>query len=406
AYFISAMIVGGLTSKLHSKEWALRIREKTISDIYEFSKVLENASDIDEIVITTVKYIEQYFHVKTAFILRNSSGGLSDTQHKYSSFIMHEGGRGIAEWVFKNRKSAGLNTDTLPQASASYIPLNSPGRVMGVLCIQSEKGSEFSFDQDNFFNSIVYQVSMKLERVMLSIESKNSFLLAESERIYKILLNSISHELRTPLTTITGASTSLLDNVVESKPEIRNALIREIYRASGRLNRLVDNLLDMSRLESGMMKLNKQKQDMGDLVSVVLRTLEEELSEYKVLIDIPDSLPMVNIDFVLMEQALINLVYNAVNHTPSGTVITISIQLSENSFQISVKDNGPGLIPEEIPFLFDKFQRGAASFSGGTGLGLSICKGIVDAHNGYVSAENNADGGAKFTITLPVETWN
>jgi len=406
AYFISAMIVGGLTSKLHSKEWALRIREKTISDIYEFSKVLENASDIDEIVITTVKYIEQYFHVKTAFILRNSSGGLSDTQHKYSSFIMHEGGRGIAEWVFKNRKSAGLNTDTLPQASASYIPLNSPGRVMGVLCIQSEKGSEFSFDQDNFFNSIVYQVSMKLERVMLSIESKNSFLLAESERIYKILLNSISHELRTPLTTITGASTSLLDNVVESKPEIRNALIREIYRASGRLNRLVDNLLDMSRLESGMMKLNKQKQDMGDLVSVVLRTLEEELSEYKVLIDIPDSLPMINIDFVLMEQALINLVYNAVNHTPSGTVITISIQLSENSFQISVKDNGPGLIPEEIPFLFDKFQRGVSSSSGGTGLGLSICKGIVDAHNGYVSAENNADGGAKFTITLPVDTWN
>jgi len=155
-----------------------------------------------------------------------------------------------------------------------------------------------------------------------------------------------------------------------------------------------------------MMKLNKQKQDMGDLVSVVLRTLEEELSEYKVLIDIPDSLPMINIDFVLMEQALINLVYNAVNHTPSGTVITISIQLSENSFQISVKDNGPGLIPEEIPFLFDKFQRGVSSSSGGTGLGLSICKGIVDAHNGYVSAENNADGGAKFTITLPVDTWN
>lgn len=203
------------------------------------------------------------------------------------------------------------------------------------------------------------------------------------------------------MTTITGASTSLLDEIVESKPEIRNALVNEILRASERLNRLVDNLLDISRLESGMMKLNLQKYDPGDLVSVVLRTLERELSDYKVLVDIPDNLPMIKIDFVLMEQALVNLVYNAVNHTPAGTVIGISTELSENSFQITVKDNGPGLVPEEIPFIFDKFHRGASSPAGGTGLGLSICRGIVEAHNGSVTAENNTDGGAKFIITLP-----
>jgi len=402
-YFMAAMIVGGLTSKLHSKEWALRIREKSISDMYEFSKALGKAVEIDGIVTTTVKYIDEYFNAKTAFILSDNSGNLSTDQHENSSFFMHEGGRGIAEWAFKNRKAAGLNTDTLPQASATYIPLNSPGRVMGVLCIHPETGSEFSFDQDNFFSSIVYQVSIRLEREFLSLENRNSLLLAESERIYKILLNSISHELRTPLTTITGASTSLQDDVIESKPEIRKVLIGEIYRASGRLNRLVDNLLDMSRLESGMMKLNLQKHDPGDLISAVFRNLEGDFSDHKVFIDIPDCLPMINIDFVLMEQALINLVYNAINHTPDGTVVTISAYFSEANFHLSVKDNGPGLVNEEIPFLFDKFHRGASSSPGGTGLGLSICKGIVEAHKGGVTARNNSDGGAEFLISLPVD---
>lgn len=400
-YFIAAVIVGGLTSKLHSKEWALRVREKTISDMYEFSKVLGSAVDIDDIVLTTVKYIEAYFNAKTAIVLTDESGGLAAEQHDKSSFPMHEGGRGIAEWVFKNRKAAGRYTDTLPQASATYIPLNSPGRVMGVLCIHQDNDSGFSFDQDNFFNNIVYQVSIRLERELLSIESRNSLLLAESERIYKILLNSISHELRTPLTTITGAATSLLDEIVISKPEIRDALISEIYRASGRLNRLVDNLLDMSRLESGMMKLNLQKHDLADLISVVIRTLEEELAGYKVFIDIHDNIPIINIDFVLLEQALINLVYNAINHTPPGTCITVSAGLSGDNVFIIVKDNGPGLIYEEIPYLFDKFKRGSSSFSGGAGLGLSICRGIVEAHGGTVEADNNIDGGAKFTITLP-----
>jgi two-component system sensor histidine kinase KdpD len=155
-----------------------------------------------------------------------------------------------------------------------------------------------------------------------------------------------------------------------------------------------------------MMKLNLQKHDPGDLISVVINTLESDLAEHKVLIDVPEGLPVINIDFVLMEQALINLVYNAINHTPSGTDITISAYFYGNTVYFSVKDNGPGLDEKEIPFLFDKFQRGAHASPGGTGLGLSICKGIVEAHNGTVTAENNIDGGAKFTIILPVTDEN
>jgi two-component system sensor histidine kinase KdpD len=225
----------------------------------------------------------------------------------------------------------------------------------------------------------------------------------ESERIYRILLDSISHELRTPLTTITGASTSLLDEIVYSKPEIRKALLKELNRASGRMNRLVDNLLDMSRLEAGMMKLEIHEHDINDLVSVVLKTLEGELDEYKVLIDIPDDLPMINCDFVLMEQTVINLIYNAVIHTPPGTEITLSAKIESNCYIITVCDNGPGFRPEEIPYLFDKFLRGATSGPGGTGLGLSICRAIVEAHDGSISAQNSSRGGAEFVIVLPVK---
>ena len=310
---------------------------------------------------------------------------------------------GVAEWVFKNQKPAGRFTETLPQADGHYIPLTAAGGIMGVLCIQPDSKTSFTHEQEIFLKTITYQISLRFERENLAAENQKTMLVAESERIYKILLNSISHELRTPLTTITGASTSLLDDVVASKPEIRNGLINEIHRAGGRLNRLVDNLLDMSRLESGMMKLNLEEHDAGDLIDAAIRTLGEELSGHKVVVDIPDGLPMIHVDFVLMEQALINLIYNAANHTPSESVIVISEDVTESSFKISVSDNGRGLIPDEIPFLFDKFHRGASASPGGTGLGLSICKGIVEAHKGIVTAANNPGGGAQFVITLPLD---
>ncbi len=403
AYLFTAVIVGGLTSKLHAKEKALRVREKRISEMYEFSRALGNAADMDEIVGVAVEHLQDYFNVKSAFLLAGSSGTLSQAGHPGSSFSMPDGGAGIAEWVFRNRKPAGLNTDTLPQASACYIPLNSPGRIMGVLCIMPETETDFSFARDNFFQSIVSQVSQRLERETLAVESRNSQLVAESERIYRILLSSISHELRTPLTTITGASSSLLDRVVSEKQEVRDELAREINRAGLRMNRLVDNLLDMSRLESGMMKLNLQKYDVADLVSVVLRTLENELVDYKVLIDMAEELPMINMDFALMEQALVNLVYNAVSHTPAGTGITIRAGRGRGGFNISVGDNGPGIDGADIPFIFDRFRRGLQPGSRGTGLGLSICRGIVEAHGGTISAGNNETGGALFTIWLPRE---
>lgn len=405
-YFIIAFIIGGLTSKLREKEWAIAQREKRISGLYEFSKIISNASDINESIGLAVRYFEDNFSAKSSFILADDSGNLYSTVHEKSTLDIGSNGMGVAEWVFRNNKTAGLGTETLPQAGAFYIPLNAGGYMTGVLSIRRDDGNEFTFEQNNFLMNISYHLSMRFQKEIISEKSTKTKLVEESERLYRILLNSLSHELRTPLTTITGASSSLMDDVVIFQPEIRNSLIKEINRAGVKLNRLVDNLLDMSRLESGMLKLNLNRHDFNDLVSVVIRELNPDLINHKVVIDITEDLPMINIDFVLMEQVLINLVYNALNYTESGAEITIKSGIHDGHFIISVSDNGPGIDPEDIPGIFDKFKRGIDSKPGGTGLGLSICRGIVELHNGTITAGNRSGGGAEFVITLPMNDGN
>lgn len=399
-YFVIAIILGSLTTRLRSKERILRSREERITDLYEFSKALGSAIGIGDVTGTAAAYIEKYLDSRAAIILAGESGGLSSSPAAGSLEISHKE-QGVAEWCFRNRRPAGLFTGTIPRSDAHYVPLIAPGTIVGILGIRPASGGSFSLEQESFLRNITYQLSMRIERENLMESSRKALLMEESERLYRILLNSISHELRTPLTAIAGAASSILDDAVEARPEIRRALAGEIKMASDRLNRLVDNLLDMSRLESGMLRLNRQMYDAGDLISVTLRRLEEELASHTVHVEISDDMPMLHIDFALMEQVLSNLMFNAATHTPAGTVISVSASADNDAALITVSDNGPGLNDEEIPIIFEKFRRGSRASTGGTGLGLSICRGIVEAHGGTITAGNNPDGGARFTIRLP-----
>lgn len=401
-YFVIANIIGGLTTKLRLKEQALRIREERITDLYNFSRALGTSFGLDEVISTAIVYIEDNFESRVAVMLSDESGNSLNSPHISSSLEISDDERGVAEWSFKNKKPAGLFTGTLPQKNAHYIPLIAPGSVVGVMGLRPASGTGFTLEQQGFLQNISYQLATRLERENLSMQNQKTLLLTESERLNKILLNTISHELRTPLTTITGASSGLLDEAIETRPEIRRQLIEEIGKAGNRLNRLVENLLDMSRLESGMLKLNYELHDAGDLISVVLRRLENDLKAHKVHVSVSNPLPLIRIDFALMEQAFSNLVYNAIVHTPAGTEISIEASSAGKTMNLIVRDNGPGLDHNDIPYLFEKFRRGSKSSSGGTGLGLSICRGIVEAHGGTVRAGNNRGGGAEFIIELPL----
>jgi len=268
-----------------------------------------------------------------------------------------------------------------------------------VICVWYTKALTPSEEQ--FMETLIALIAGKVEREFLSAMAKDAYILSESDKLYKTLFNSISHELRIPVATIMGATDTLLSD--RYPEQTRKRLYSEMSQASVRLNRLIENLLNMSRLESGHLSPRPDWCDVQDLINKVSGTLKQELSQYKFIQEIPEDMPLVYIDFGLMEQVLHNLILNATQYAPEGTTISVSFLYDKaGKLIVNVKDRGKGFSPAELSLLFNKFYRGERAFSGGTGLGLSIVKGFVEAQGGSVSAGNMEDGGAVITIEIPV----
>ncbi|MFL5764917.1 MAG: ATP-binding protein [Bacteroidia bacterium] len=224
-------------------------------------------------------------------------------------------------------------------------------------------------------------------------------------RLYNTLLNSLSHELRTPISTIIGAADNLQENSVKLSEKHKAELVSEISKASLRLNRQVENLLNMSRLESGVIKPKKDWSDVNELVYDAVHNLQENSKvAQQISINIDPEIPLFKIDKVMIGQIVNNLLYNAILYTPENSIIEITAACHIDVLQIIVEDNGKGFPPEEIEKVFEKFYRLTHSKVGGTGLGLSIVRGFAEAHDGSVRLENKKEGGAKFTIEIPAET--
>jgi two-component system sensor histidine kinase KdpD len=272
---------------------------------------------------------------------------------------------------------------------------------LGVFAVAWPAERQPTLEQRDLLDAFARQAALVLDRICLGLEAENARLLAESEKLSKSLLNSISHELRTPISAITTAASAL--SVADRPPELARTLAGEIQEGAARLNRLVSNLLDMTRLESGKVKPRLEWCDVADLVDVTLRRNERELAHHPITVSLAQPLPLVRMDFVLVEQALNNLLLNAAAYTPAGTAVEVKATLASGELALSVADRGPGLPEESLTHLFTKFYRAPGSPAGGTGLGLSIVKGFVEAHRGRVAVQNRPGGGAEFTIFLPVE---
>ncbi len=238
----------------------------------------------------------------------------------------------------------------------------------------------------------------RMERIAVEQEEK-----AREIRLYDTLLNSLSHEFRTPITTIIGATDNLLAEPSGLSTGDRRVLLSSIAGASLRLNRQVENLLNVSRLQSGFLRPAKNWCDIKELVSTSLRQLEEPLAGHEVITEINEGLPLVKLDYGWMEQVLTNLIYNACLYTPEGSLIRIQAHCPDENLMIIVEDNGEGIPDEEIGKVFDKFYRPQHSRAGGSGLGLSIARGFVEAHEGTIDLQHAPSGGARFIIRLPAE---
>jgi two-component system, OmpR family, sensor histidine kinase KdpD len=245
---------------------------------------------------------------------------------------------------------------------------------------------------------LMYKIK-QIQKIALEKEEK-----ANTLKLYNTLLNSLSHELRTPIATIIGASDNLLTANGNLSEGSKKSLLSEISVASLRLNQQVQNLLNMSRLESGTIRLKKDWCDIKELIYKTIDQLAEYSKNHALDVQVRDDLPLFRLDEGLMEQVLYNLAFNAITYTPEASIITIKVQYKEQKHCIiTVEDNGPGFPEGEINKVFDKFYRIDHSKTGGTGLGLSIAKGFVEAHNGTITLENAPLGGALFIITVPTE---
>ncbi len=402
-YFAVALAMGHLAARLRAEQTAERRREERATALYLLTRELANATDFTDLLAIIIREVGKTFRAEVAINLPDEAGTGGLTRYFASSWAMSEKEEGVADWAFRRQQPAGRSTDTLPSAEGLHLPLLVTDRIGGVLSLRFREAAELDSAQRDLLEAFVRQIALVVDRQRLRTTVQEAKLLAESERLSKALLNSISHELRTPIAAITSASSGLVDLGEAENPALRRVLTGEIRTAATRLNRLVGNLLDMTRLESGHMKLRREWCDLADLVSVALRQLERELTRHVIINQLPPGLPLVQIDFVLMEQVLVNLLLNAALHTPSGTRVTISAEVSPKDIAIIVADNGPGIAPEALPHLFDKFYRAPGAAAGGSGLGLSIVRGFVDAQGGQVSAQNRHGGGAEFTVRLPLQ---
>lgn len=401
-FFIIALLNGVLTSRVKRQETKIRIREERTHALYKLAKELSVTSGIEDVLNLAVKDIRKYFALESAFFMKDNAGKL-DMQLKHeTSLQFSENEWSIAEWTFAHSAKAGKFTDTLPSGQYTFYPLSGNTENIGVVALEHIK--VFTQGEEQFWEGFLPQISGKIEREFLRIDARNAFVLSESEKLYKTLFNSISHELRIPVATIMGASDALLAD--DYQPETRNALYKEIGIASIRLNRLIENLLNMSRLDSGRISPHLDWCDLHDLVNKVTQTLAAELKPFNLHVVLADEMPLVKLDFGLMEQVIHNLLLNATQHAPEKSSIRLKFFYDEGWLMIQVMDRGPGFSANDLNSVFNKFYRGESAISGGTGLGLSIVKGFVEAHNGTIVAENRVNGGARFTIKIPTEISN
>jgi two-component system sensor histidine kinase KdpD len=281
---------------------------------------------------------------------------------------------------------------------ALYAPLTGSEGSAGVLRVQPKVRERLLIpDQMLLLESFAHQIGLALEVDRLQESARQSQISVEAERLRSSLLSSISHDLRTPLAAILGSATTLLQT---GAPEPGRELILNIREEAERLSRLVNNLLEATRLESGVVRLRKEPQAIEEVAGVALARLEKALGGREVKTDLPEHLPLVPVDAVLMEQVFVNLIENAVRHTPPGGPIEISARAEGESLVVAVSDRGPGLAADDLSRVFEKFYR-AKTTAAGAGLGLAICKAILDAHDGRIWAENREGGGASFRFALP-----
>ncbi|WP_338139971.1 DUF4118 domain-containing protein [Roseateles puraquae] len=395
------LVIGQLAAGLKAQARAAQERERRVRGLYAMSRDLGAALVAEQVAEIATRFLRAEFGVAAAVLVppltpaASASPGREVLAVLPGASVMPD--LGVAQWAFDHGQAAGQGTDTLPASACLMLPLAAPMRLRGVLAVQG-RGARWSPEQRELLDTCAALLAISLERIHYIEVAQQSTLQIEGERLRNSLLTAISHDLRTPLAALVGLADALrLTPLQPQQAEVAEAM----RRSSLRMSALVANLLDMARLQSGAVQLNRQWLPLQEVVGSALAHLDETLAGRDLAVTLPADLPLVELDAVLMERVLVNLLENAAKYAPGP--VAIEARTAGRQIEIDVTDQGPGFPPGREAQLFDKFERGdRESATPGVGLGLAICKAIVEAHGGQISAHNRPQGGACVRVALPL----
>ncbi len=404
-FAITAVIASNLTARVRAQAITARQRARATEELYRFSRKLAATGTMDDLLWAAVHQIALMLKVNVVVLLPRD-GTLAVRAGFPPEDRLDDADLGAARWCWERNRPAGRGADTLPGARRLFLPMQTGRGAVGVIGIDREQpGPMLTPDQQRLLTALADLTALAVERINLVEDIERARLTAETDRLRAALLTSISHDLRTPLASILGSVTSLVASGDSLDPETSQGLLHTIQDESERLNRFIGNLLDMTKLEAGPLRLRTQRVDLADAIGGALRHASKVLADHRVAARVEPDLPLLDLDEVLFDQALFNLLDNAAKYAPVGTLITVRAWRTGDTACIQVMDEGPGIPPGDLEHVFEKFYRARTGDRrrAGTGLGLAICRGFIEAMRGRITAANRSDRvGAVFTISLPV----
>jgi two-component system, OmpR family, sensor histidine kinase KdpD len=404
-YIIVALVVSNLTAKLRLRAIGERIRERRTGVLYQLAQCIVESRTLDEGIRLAVTHIDSLFDCRTAVSLVLENDRIAGTEHPASTVQLDAKELSVVDWVYNSGKPAGRFTDTLRESRCIHIPLQTAHGRVGVLSLLFNERAVFDVGQRELIETVADHVAALIDRYDWIRQANKLSLAEESEKLFHVLFDSVSHELKTPLAVLSAAISHIRENVNNGDSVQAIVAQEESAVALRRLRRSVDNLLGMTRMESGQGAKELVLCDLDEIVSGARDQVADLLQGHPFTISVPDHLPMIQSDPVLFTHAIANVLANAVQYSPPGGEINAVAALDRDTIVLRIIDHGEGF-PAEEPTgkLFEKFRRGSNAKPGGAGLGLSIVSRFMNLVGGTVVAENNAHGkGAIVTLRFPVK---
>jgi two-component system sensor histidine kinase KdpD len=405
-FLLVAVVTGTTATKLRNELEKATERERRTLTLYALSREIAAKTDLDQVLKTLVDKVGEITNCGAIILIQDpDDSALRQMASSRKETEFDEREHAVARWVLEHGQPAGKGLGIFEGArSLFFFPIKAEDKTLAVLGIRPNMESMVLLpEQRQLIETFANLAAVAIVRLQLAKEAEQSKWLAESEKLHRTLLNSISHDFRTPLSSIMGAVTSLLTEGNVYSQETKEIFLHTIREEAFRMNRFIENLLDMVRLESGTLKLNLKWCDLQDIIGVVLRETKDTLHGHPLQINIPQDIPSIMADFILMEQVIINLLENAVKYSPSSSAISVSAYIEDKTLFLAVSDTGQAIPKAEHEHVFDKFYRlHSSKHISGTGLGLSICKGIIEAHGGKIWLDSSPEYGNRFIFSLPV----